>query len=64
MSRKRRNSRVHSEGHKELVQVRSQLMERAKQGDREAQKVLAAPPYWIKVWTSGQIDAYESSGLA
>ncbi len=61
MTQKRRNgSWIRSKEAEERIQVRSRLILRARQGDRKAQKVLAAAPYRIKVFTAEEIEAYET----
>lgn len=61
MTQKKRNGLwLRSKETQQKMEIRSKLMQRARRGDINAQKVLAAAPYRIKVFTVKEIEAYET----
>lgn len=61
MTQKKRNGLwLRSKETQEKMEIRSKLMQRARRGDINAQKVLAEAPYRIKVFTVKEIEAYET----
>lgn len=44
------------------IEARNALIERAKQGDQEAQKILAEAPYFLKIYTPEEQKEFMNEG--